>query len=173
MSVAITRRNLLRAKINPKQALLPPWAMTEQADGFFSRCTRCSECIQSCPESILEKGDGGFPRVNFRLGECTFCGLCEAQCPSGALDRRQGSEPGTQCQPWDYVAEIQSQCLNLQGVVCQRCADPCESRAIHFTPRIGGPALPGIEPDLCTGCGACVSSCPVDAIEIKADQYSQ
>jgi ferredoxin-type protein NapF len=60
-----------------------------------------------------------------------------------------------------------SDCLAARGVVCRSCGDSCPHAAIRFWPRIGGPALPEILDDACTGCGACVGVCPVSAIEVR------
>jgi ferredoxin-type protein NapF len=59
---------------------------------------------------------------------------------------------------------IADACLARAGVVCQGCGDACPERAIGFPLRRGGPPLPVVEEDRCTGCGACVAICPVGAI---------
>ncbi|HBS20926.1 4Fe-4S binding protein, partial [Thalassospira sp.] len=43
----------------------------------------------------------------------------------------------------------------------------CPESAIRIIPQLGGRARVLIGDDLCTGCGACFSACPVDAISIK------
>jgi ferredoxin-type protein NapF len=63
-------------------------------------------------------------------------------------------------------AMIGSACLTRQGVHCQSCADACPEQAIGFTPRIGGPPLPRVEANRCTGCGDCVAACPASAITV-------
>jgi ferredoxin len=40
---------------------------------FEDRCTRCGACVDACPESILRRGSGGFPTVDFTASACTFC----------------------------------------------------------------------------------------------------
>jgi ferredoxin-type protein NapF len=59
---------------------------------------------------------------------------------------------------------IADACLARAGVVCQACGDACPERAIGFPLRRGGPPLPVVEEDRCTGCGACVAICPVGAV---------
>ncbi|HEY2620187.1 MAG TPA: 4Fe-4S dicluster domain-containing protein [Acetobacteraceae bacterium] len=61
---------------------------------------------------------------------------------------------------------IADTCLARQFVHCQSCADACPEQAISFTPRIGGPPLPGIVGARCTACGECLPSCPVSAIAV-------
>lgn len=66
--------------------------------------------------------------------------------------------------PWSHKAIATDSCLPKKGIACQSCQDSCDVRAISFSPRIGGPASPEIDHDVCNGCGACFSVCPTDAI---------
>jgi ferredoxin-type protein NapF len=83
-------------------------------------------------------------------------------CQPRALLRR--SEDAA---PWPYKAQVSDACLPKKGVECRVCGDFCDVRAIRFQPRIGGNPLPDIDPDTCTGCGACVAPCPATAITIR------
>ncbi len=106
-------------------------------------------------------GDGGYPEVSFRDGACTFCGLCEAACKPKALQRVEGEAP------WHRVAVVASECLSHRGVECRLCGDACDESALKFPPRLGGVALPVVDPLRCTGCGACVAPCPVSAMAVQ------
>lgn len=161
MRQSISRASLLRGRLRGgPPPLRPPWALAEPA--FLEACTRCDACRAACPEGILVRGSGGFPLVDFQRGECTFCGRCAAACEDGALTRPQGTAAGA---PWDAVALVGAGCLARKGIVCRSCEDACEPRAIRFA--VGPPAAPQIDLGACTGCGACVAPCPVDAIEIQ------
>ncbi len=68
---------------------------------------------------------------------------------------------------WRDKSEVNSRCLNNQGVYCQSCKESCEQEAITFKQLGRGIQLPMIDADLCTHCKDCVESCPVDAITIS------
>jgi ferredoxin-type protein NapF len=50
--------------------------------------------------------------------------------------------------------------------VCRTCEEECENRAVSFILQTGGIAIPAVDGKLCNGCGACLSSCPVQAVRI-------
>ena len=71
---------------------------------------------------------------------------------------------------WRDKSEINSLCLNNQGVYCQSCKDSCEEKAIVFNQVGRGIQLPIILPERCTHCQDCVECCPVDAIKISKNE---
>lgn len=158
--VDLSRRSFFRGRPRPRTELRPPWALQENA--FIDHCTRCNDCVKACPTQIIVIGDGGYPTVDFSLGECTFCGDCVSRCQPKALVRLEPEQAA-----WTYKATIGEDCLPRQGVECRVCGDFCDARAIRFPPRLGGSPLPEIDAETCTGCGACVAPCPVTAIGIR------
>lgn len=139
--------------------LRPPWALDELL--FQDACTRCGDCLTSCPEGILQReGANGYPIVNFTVGECTFCKQCVEVCPTKALNL-------SQTPVWPAKAVVESACLALQGVICTTCAEQCEAEAISFTASLGKVSEPMININACTACGACVAPCPTQAIEVR------
>lgn len=152
--VNLARRKLLSGKFG-KQALIvrPPGATDEGLNG----CTGCGDCVDICPTHILRMEEAK-PIADFSAGECLFCGQCASACKEAVFDAEKAS--------FAHRADIGSSCLAQNGVSCQSCRDSCPENAIAFRPRIGGPFYPVLNEVSCTGCGACVSVCPVSAIGV-------
>lgn len=150
------RRRFLRGGKAPP--LRPPWAKPENT--FLELCTGCGNCINHCPQQILEAGRLNCPQVNFLKGECSFCGECVNRCDTKALEMISGQAP------WYRKACFAESCLNILGVLCRVCGEHCEKRAISFRPSKGGYPQPALAEAVCNGCGACFSACPVQAIGI-------
>ncbi|MFV0574497.1 MAG: ferredoxin-type protein NapF [Vibrio sp.] len=162
--VNISRRQLFtRRKDSDKPNL--PWVKDHL---FTDLCTQCGKCVEACPEKIIQPSDGGFPRVDFNLGECTFCYQCAETCPESISFNGSTAlfNPKTE-KPWQAKAVISEQCLAQQNVDCRSCGDSCEPFAIRFKLAVGSVAQPQIDTNLCNGCGACVSVCPTQAINVK------
>jgi len=162
-----SRRAFLRGRSGqPERPLRPPWSVEE---GLAERCTRCGDCLSACPEEVLVLGVGGFPAFDPRSGrgECTFCGACAQACPE-TLFRPLGEKP------WRLRAAIGLEsCLAGSGIHCETCRDACPEQAVRFAPRIGGPPLPDVLSEACSGCGACVGACPVKAISLQHSQREE
>lgn len=157
-SFSSSRRQLFRQLTNRSGApLRPPWSVAEV--DFTDHCTRCGDCIQQCPESILIKGSGGFPELDFQRGECTFCQECVHSCRAPVFI-------DTQLPAWSHKAQISDQCITHNQVVCRSCAEQCDPEAIRIRPQSGGIGTPQLDLERCTGCGACVSVCPSQAIKV-------
>lgn len=133
----------------------PPWS---REAAVLSACTGCGACIDACPQAIVRTGGGGYPELDLGRGECTFCGRCAEVCPEPVFDRAPA--------PFPHLVAIGEGCLAAAGVVCQSCGDACPEAAIRFAPRLGGPPLPRLAENRCTGCGACIAVCPEDAVAV-------
>ncbi len=159
----LSRRAFLRGKRPAiyREAIFPPWSLPDET--FIAACTRCNECINVCPERILYKGDSGFPEVDFKRRACSFCRECVVSCQADAFHVANKDIYNA----WNLVAFVSSDCLSMQGITCRACAEHCATRAIRFQLQLGGKALPDVSQAACTGCGACVRPCPVNALTIK------
>lgn len=140
-----------------KGAQRPPW--TDEA-AVRNNCTSCGACISACPEKILLVGPAGTPALDFNRGACTFCGACAEACEDAVFRN-------TDEQPWTLVAGIGDACLLRKGVSCRSCTDMCDERALRFDLRAGPVGAIEVNAASCTGCGACVSTCPTDAITLE------
>jgi len=118
--------------------------------------------VTACPREILVRGEGGFPKVDFARGACDFCGACNRACPEG-----HNLFHGQERNPWRLTPHFAESCLSARGIACRTCGDWCDRRAIRFRLEVGGRAHPELTISACTGCGACVSVCPVKAIQME------
>lgn len=156
--IDLSRRGFLRGSSSAPPAVRPPWARAE--DVFIAGCTRCQACIEACPEAILIRGSGGYPEIDFRRGECTFCQACVTACEQPLF------EPPDTARPWTQVASVGPSCLGHQQIYCRSCGESCEAEAIRFDVDRQPVPIPVMAAERCSGCGACVATCPVDAIVV-------
>lgn len=183
--IDLGRRSLFKGQYKPSASmLLPPWSVGQTK--FLELCTRCGDCVSECPENVLMPGSGGFPTTNFKHNECTFCGDCVDACSTGALIRAVNvdghvSSPNNSdlaAKAWQQAPVVSDQCLTLKGVVCRSCGEACDPEAITFnwgSASAGGSrgiATPIVDNDLCSGCGACISICPNDALTMQPLTHS-
>ena len=168
---------------NPDSRLIrPPGSMAE--NDFITRCIRCGQCMRVCPNNalhptFLESGLEGMwsPILIPRIGYCEpTCTLCGQVCPTGAImemtliqkvgdDQIRPNRIGTafinqgRCLPWAMASPC---------IVCEEWC-PTSPKAIYLSEETvydsRGKAIkvkrPNVDPDLCTGCGACEYACPV------------
>ncbi|MFD2741165.1 ferredoxin-type protein NapF [Sulfitobacter aestuarii] len=120
----------------------------------LSACTQCEKCVAACPEQVVRLAPDGVA-LDTTAGECTFCGSCADACPEAVFGEQK---------TMSHVMEISGDCLAQAGVTCMTCRDACPEDAILMQPRIGVPFLPSLDAARCTGCAACVSVCPAEAI---------
>jgi MauM/NapG family ferredoxin protein len=161
----------------------PPGSAVEQ--DFIARCIRCGQCMRVCPNNALhptlsQAGLEGLwsPILIARIGYCEpTCTLCGQVCPTGAiieltLKQKVGDENsppnriGTafidrgRCLPWG---------MNIPCIVCEEWC-PTTPKAIYLkrddVENSEGKTvmvqLPYVDPERCTGCGACEYACPVE-----------
>jgi ferredoxin-type protein NapF len=138
----------------------PPWTTELRVK---ESCTSCGNCIEVCPEAILVKGPANTPTLDFALGACTFCQKCVEACDEDVF--ADNATP-----PWDLKASIKGNCMLSHGISCQICSDACLDEALTFDLSHLPSGRMDIKIDACTGCGACASVCPVDAIDLQTQR---
>lgn len=79
-----------------------------------------------------------------------------------AVKPQPATAPAAQAQ----VAQLNGRCISVQGVTCRLCGDACEPAALRFRLLTGGRSLPVIDETRCTGCGECITPCPVAALSL-------
>ncbi len=186
----ITRMQFLRGDLKgDKTPFRPPWAIPEQY--FVDFCTRCDQCIEACFDELIIKGRGGYPQMDFNRGGCDFCEDCLNVCDAGALkklplsgdlpannnnsNKREAlSESADEASsesflpPWHIKASIDlNNCFSMNATICRSCGESCDDEAIKFNLKLGGIAEPVLNTETCTGCGACLSVCPVQAVKLN------
>jgi ferredoxin-type protein NapF len=166
--IAVSRRQFLRGDIRGTRAAPPPpWALA--AEAFTARCTRCDDCVRACPTSVIRRGSGGYPEMDFSAGACTFCRDCVGACGAGAFN----TEATDRFAAFAHRAVVTASCLAANGVVCRACGDSCETGAIRFRLAPAGRSFAQVDLGRCNGCGGCVWVCPVQAISMRVPQAAE
>ncbi len=156
-AIDLGRRSFLTGRYRtPPDRIRPPWS---REASIAAACTGCGACVPACPQHIIALDPDGRPSLNFAAAECSFCGACAEACPEPVFDRTAAA--------FAHVAVIGSNCFAGRGIICQSCGDACPEAAIRFRPRLGGPALPELSADRCSGCGACAATCPASAVTMS------
>ncbi len=185
---------VLRAATNPDRApdpalVRPPGSLPERE--FLSRCIRCGECMNVCPNNalhptLMQAGAEGIwsPMLIPRIGYCEpTCVLCSQVCPTGAIDEiteqekawvppsRGDERAGPPIRIGTAFYDL-GRCLpHAMAKECIVCEEWCPTtpKSIYFEEAEvrtrDGEYLylkrPHVDPDLCVGCGACTYACPV------------
>ena len=146
----------------PRRYIRPPGAIPQEA-GFLSACSRCSKCVEACPDDVIKSLTAvagiaeGTPFLKPEENPCRWCVdmPCIESCESGALSfPREGSVPPIAKAVFDL-----DKCLNEQGVLCDTCAQRCPTsiKAIRMVGR-----KVEFDEDRCTGCGLCAYHCEAE-----------
>ena len=149
----------------PLRPLRPPGAVDELT--FKGLCTRCGNCVRSCPHGIIRRDTGqhGFtdfltPILAFDKDYCREdCNRCTLVCPSGALTNvALENKPNIRIGTPRIDMNI---CLLSEDRECSACARWCPYDAIHYVfSEAEYMLVPVIDADKCNGCGACEVACP-------------
>ncbi len=170
-----SRRNLFRGKVHKPTVPRLPWVISDAV--FTQNCSQCMKCIDVCETQVIVRDTDGFPKVNFDKGECTFCQKCIESCDEPLFDVPLDEMQNNAKKPWPFELKISDKCLAKNSIYCQSCRDECEPRAINFSYIVDDVTSVIPQPNInlvdCSQCGACVSSCPQQAIELNFHNASE
>ncbi|MBN1817843.1 MAG: 4Fe-4S dicluster domain-containing protein [Sedimentisphaerales bacterium] len=148
-----------------RRLLRPPGAIHEEQ--FTGLCSRCGNCIRSCPAHIIQRqadpGDwAGFltPVLRFEKDYCLEnCTRCTQACPTGALSRITiAQKPNIKIGKARVDMNL---CLLGEDRECSVCRRWCPYDAIRYVfSQEMYMLVPVIDPVQCNGCGACEAMCP-------------
>ena len=131
--------------------------MAYSGDKFCNfACLGYGDCAAVCPQNAITLVDG-VARIDPR--KCIGCGICARECPNSIIRLiNDTSRVVVECSNHDKGASTRKYCSN--GCIgCMKCQKSCPHGAIKVIDN-----LATIDYSLCTGCGACVSVCPVHCI---------
>ncbi len=121
-----------------------------------SACLGYGDCVRACPQDAITVEDS-VARVDPR--KCVGCGICVRECPNGIIRLiNDTTRVVVECSNHEKGAITRKSCPN--GCIgCMKCEKTCKAGAIKVIDN-----LATIDYSLCTGCGECVSVCPVHCI---------
>lgn len=162
-----SRRRLFRGKLQQQApSLRLPWIKNESI--FTELCNQCGDCITVCESKIIKADESGFPSIDFSQDECTFCGKCQEVCHQPLFIDKE-SITTNNIKPWQATLEISNKCLAQNNILCQSCQDVCDPRAITFSYKTSSIPEPSVNLTDCNQCGACISTCPQQAISLNIE----
>lgn len=150
---------------NRTYPVCPPGAGS--IENLKNKCTACSLCITSCPNSVLQPAflQYGFtgmmlPVMDYHKSFCIYnCTKCTEICPTYALqplvlDAKKLTQLGK-------VNFIKDNCIvKTEKTDCGACSEACPTKAVYMIPYEGNLLIPETNVEICVGCGHCEFACP-------------
>lgn len=162
-------KTLTRKKdtILTRQPIMPPGA--GNIEHFNAHCTGCQLCVGKCPMQVLKPaalqyGISGIMQPHLAFSTqvfCTYdCNICSSVCPTVALKPLSMEEK--KLVQIGIVKFRKDMCVVFTDETdCGACSEHCPTQAVHMIPYKKGLTIPEVTENICIGCGACESICPV------------
>ncbi|MDR3000865.1 MAG: 4Fe-4S binding protein [Fibromonadaceae bacterium] len=130
---------------------------------FHDRCIGCQLCVTVCSNQVL-RTDKTKPHMSFERGYCRpECVQCSGVCPTGAIRSVTRAEKSS-IQIGTAIWKSNLCIVNTRSDNCDLCSRKCPTGAISRIPKNADDPnslkIPMIDPNRCTGCGACEHLCP-------------
>lgn len=120
-------------------------------------CLGEGTCVAACPFDAIHIVDG-IAVVDKEA--CKACGKCVAACPKRLIELVPYEQKHlVQCSSRDKGKDVMKAC-SVGCIGCKMCERVCEFDAVKVTDNIAH-----IDPEKCTGCGACAQKCPKKIIQ--------
>ena len=115
-------------------------------------CIGCGACANVCPKNAIRM-ENEIAIVDSSL--CIGCGMCEKTCPKNVIHMVPAQQKVIDaCSNPEKGKPVMDACKG--GCIgCTKCTKVCPEGAITMD---GNLAV--VDPEKCTACGTCVSSCP-------------
>jgi len=169
-SAALAKTNKIIGKndsILTRKPIMPPGA--NSIEHFNNHCTGCQLCVTKCPMQVLKPAALQYgilgitqPHLSFSTHVfCTYdCNICSNVCPTGALKPLVMEEK--KLVQLGIAKFRKDMCVVFTDEKdCGACSEHCPTQAVHMIDYKNGLTIPEVTADLCIGCGACESICPV------------